>query len=721
MRKLLRLTWLAILLAWGGNSPLLGQLDTLTIAGPVHGIDLTPYFEVLVDSTDRMDLSAARQAESSRYRPLDSLSMPLPLTHRLWARATLRSRSPQSLKTLLFTSTSDSMAMYLFGGDSILHYRTGNYVPWRERVSQIGAPSWFPITFPPDTVLTVYVIMSERVGVGPDFHPRLYDYYRWMYQLLSSNYFVNILLILFAGSFMIMLLYNLIVFAATGTRSYLYYALYLFSILTALYFEMMLDRIPIFSFADYRLNRITGLLGLNGAVMFYLMFGRSFIETDRLTPQWDRVLKGLIVIRLIFALSGSIMIAGDWRGDLVLDASITWYGIESLTLLVYFVWLARSGSRVVWFFVVGSILVFGGGFMPVLMARQFGWALDAGQVLLPALMLEVLVFSLGLGYKMRNQQRDKLSAERVLNQELQKVNTAFGRFVPHEFIQSLGHESVIDVKLGDQVEKTVTVLFSDIRDYTTLAEDMTPAENFRFLNGYLGRMGPIIQQHGGFVNQYYGDGIMALFLNDPTDALQASVEMLCELQGYNADRENKGRQPIRIGVGLHTGPLMLGIIGDTLRMEASVVSDTVNTASRMEGLTKHFGVSLLLSDATRAAIQARAQKSDRTMPDASAAFGLRLLGNVLVKGRRRPLRVYECFDGDPPLQRDRKAATADEFEAGLQAYLRGDFARALRAWESVWQGLPGDPPTHHYVTLAQRYLTEGTPEHWDGVEVMLMK
>ena len=157
--------------------------------------------------------------------------------------------------------------------------------------------------------------------------------------------------------------------------------------------------------------------------------------------------------------------------------------------------------------------------MPVVLASQLGWTLQPAKFLLPALTLEILVFSLGLGYKIRRQQRDKPVAERSLNQELTKINTAFGRFVPHEFIQSLGHESVIQVKLGDQVEKTVTVLFSDIRDYTSLAEDMSPAENFRFLNGYLGRMGPIIQQHGGFVNQYYGDGIMALFLNEAEDAL----------------------------------------------------------------------------------------------------------------------------------------------------------------------------------------------------------
>ena len=110
------------------------------------------------------------------------------------------------------------------------------------------------------------------------------------------------------------------------------------------------------------------------------------------------------------------------------------------------------------------------------------------------MLLEILVFSLGIGYKMRRQQREKLEAERDLNRELSKINTAFGRFVPHEFISSLGYDSVVDVKLGDQVKKEVTVLFSDIRGYTTLSEQMTPAENFRFLNAYLGQLGPVIQQ-----------------------------------------------------------------------------------------------------------------------------------------------------------------------------------------------------------------------------------
>ena len=169
------------------------------------------------------------------------------------------------------------------------------------------------------------------------------------------------------------------------------------------------------------------------------------------------------------------------------------------------------------------------------------------------------------------------------------------------FLKTLGRESILDVSLGDQVEKNVTVFFSDIRDYTSLSEQLTPQQNFLFLNNYLGRVGPIIKTNRGFVNQYYGDGIMALFMdansgiNSPKDSVLAALEMHRELYQYNQERIEKNRIPINIGIGIHTGPLMLGVIGDEKRMDVGVVSDAVNTAARMEGLTKHYGSTTIVS------------------------------------------------------------------------------------------------------------------------------
>ena len=176
---------------------------------------------------------------------------------------------------------------------------------------------------------------------------------------------------------------------------------------------------------------------------------------------------------------------------------------------------------------------------------------------------------------------------------LNGIHKATSKFVPSQFIKSVGRESITDVTLGDHVEKEVTVLFSDIRAYTQLAEAMTPQQNFKFVNSYVGKMGPLIQNNNGFVNQYLGDGIMALFPNSAKDALQAAIDMQKGIQQYNIKRIEDGKKAIAAGIGLHTGSLVMGIIGDINRNDTAIIADTVNTASRMEGVTNITALILL--------------------------------------------------------------------------------------------------------------------------------
>ncbi|RQH20527.1 adenylate/guanylate cyclase domain-containing protein [Okeania hirsuta] len=121
--------------------------------------------------------------------------------------------------------------------------------------------------------------------------------------------------------------------------------------------------------------------------------------------------------------------------------------------------------------------------------------------------------------------------------------------MPNDFLRFLGRERITEVNLGDQAEQEVTVVFQISGDYTTFAESMTPEENFRFVNAFHKRMGPIIQQHGGFVNQYLGDAIMAIFPKSPEKALKAAIGMQQTLRYYNKLRAKKGRKAIRIGIG----------------------------------------------------------------------------------------------------------------------------------------------------------------------------
>ena len=302
--------------------------------------------------------------------------------------------------------------------------------------------------------------------------------------------------------------------------------------------------------------------------------------------------------------------------------------------------------------------------------------------------------------------RDELLSRIKTHLNLNRIHKASGKFVPFEFLRSIGRESITDVRLGDQAEKLVTVMFSDIRNYTTLAETMSPSENFQFVQSLNARMGPIIQAQHGFVNQYLGDAIMAIFPSRPADALQAAVQMQENLRRYNQERSGKKRKPIQIGIGMQTGSLIMGVIGDDHRMDAATISDTVNTASRIESLTKYYGASILLTQDSLA----RIEKPEN--------FHLRYLGQVQVKGKNERVGLMECFDGDEPEQAEKKLATLEIFQEGLDRYLGKDFSGALNAFQQVLQENPGDKVAQHFQVKAVHYMNEPAPEDWTGVEMM---
>jgi len=213
--------------------------------------------------------------------------------------------------------------------------------------------------------------------------------------------------------------------------------------------------------------------------------------------------------------------------------------------------------------------------------------------------------------------------------DLKKLTEANQRFVPKEFLRFLGKDTITDVQLGDQVQQCMTVLFADIRSFTTLSESMTPPENFNFLNTYLGYMEPVIRKHGGFVDKFIGDSIMALFGENPENAIDAALEMHERLVDFNSLMMQFGRKPITIGAGIHTGNLMLGVVGGEGRMETTVISDSVNLASRLEGLTREYQAGVIISETSLNKLF----NKDK--------YQYRLLDTVKVKGRQEAVSIYE--------------------------------------------------------------------------------
>lgn len=270
-----------------------------------------------------------------------------------------------------------------------------------------------------------------------------------------------------------------------------------------------------------------------------------------------------------------------------------------------------------------------------------------------------------------------------------RTRKAIGRFVPREFLRLLGRDQVADVRLGDQVEREVSVLFSDIRDFTKLCESLSPDDTFRFINRCLERLGPEVRAHGGFIDKYIGDAIMALFPAGGVEALRAAIAMQKAVDAFNA--EEPLALPLAIGIGVHRGKTMLGTIGEEERMEATVVSDTVNVASRLEGLTKAFGARVIVSGA---------------LVEHARGIGLTLrpLGHVALKGRGIPVEVFEVLDADADGLRWAKVASLDTFAEAVALHEAGRDEEARVLFNRVLERCPED-------RAAQHFLGEASHEH----------
>ncbi len=283
------------------------------------------------------------------------------------------------------------------------------------------------------------------------------------------------------------------------------------------------------------------------------------------------------------------------------------------------------------------------------------------------------------------------------------------RFIPREFLEMLERKSLADVKLGDHMQREMTVFFSDIRDFTQLSERLTPQENFSFLTSYLRNVTPIIRARGGFVDKYLGDGVMALFPGGSVDAVQAAVDLGQQIARYNHGRRMAGYAPIKIGTGLHRGTLMLGTIGAEDQMQTTVIADAVNLASRIEGMTKTFGVNLLLSGSVV-----------ENLP-ADHPFRLRPLGAVRAKGKTSAVEIFECYDNDAHELVEHKDKMKSQFAAGMAEYRKGMLLTAGRIFSRIAEICPDDTVAAYFRDRCTLSVVRERAGPWDGAEHLEIK
>lgn len=312
----------------------------------------------------------------------------------------------------------------------------------------------------------------------------------------------------------------------------------------------------------------------------------------------------------------------------------------------------------------------------------------------------LLAFVLSIAVALGRHFRRTLVELDIKNAQLQRFNEAANRFVPAELLNLIGRDSVVDVERGDQRQLELTVMFSDVRGFTTLAEARTPGETMELINRYLQFMEDHVHEHEGAIGSFLGDGVMALYYGGADKAVRSAIAQLDALDDFNAEQVNRGDTPIQIGIGFNTGKLMLGTVGGQDRLDCSVIGDAVNLAARIEGLTKRYGATILISQSTYDRLE------DRT------ALRLRAVDRVVVKGKTEPMTLYEVIDGLPDDVAAQRVASLSAWDEARGRYMEKQFDEARAGFLPLAEG--GDVAAQLYADRCLQLAKLGEIPDWDG-------
>eukprot|EP01087_Luapelamoeba_hula_P001116 TRINITY_DN1085_c0_g1_i1.p1 TRINITY_DN1085_c0_g1~~TRINITY_DN1085_c0_g1_i1.p1 ORF type:complete len:931 (+),score=139.04 TRINITY_DN1085_c0_g1_i1:1174-3966(+) len=291
--------------------------------------------------------------------------------------------------------------------------------------------------------------------------------------------------------------------------------------------------------------------------------------------------------------------------------------------------------------------------------------------------------------------------------KLEHLERVLSVFVPREFQELISPGGVERVELGDAVCKSITILFSDIRDFTSLTERMYVNQVMEFINNYLAFALPPMFTEGGFVDKFIGDAIMAIFAHgnqqdQAVRAVRAAVNTMHQLDFRNETCE---WQHVETGIGINTGKTIMGVVGTETRMEPTVLGDAVNLASRTESLCKKYGARILITQNTREAMQAGEEE-----------FMMRLVDHVTVKGKSAPVRLYEVINGDRVDVRESKERILETWGEGMELFLAAQFEAALNKFQQCLAQREDDKPALLYVNRCQELVaSDCVITNWDGV------
>lgn len=296
-----------------------------------------------------------------------------------------------------------------------------------------------------------------------------------------------------------------------------------------------------------------------------------------------------------------------------------------------------------------------------------------------------------------------------------KARKMLGQYVSPAVLNDLIEQEGAFVKAEVGAKERLTILFSDIRGFTSLSENLEAEQVVELLNIYLSKMVDIIFANRGTLDKFIGDAVMAFWgapirVDDHAKrCVKAGFEMTRGMRGLNREFVEKGYPELRVGIGVHTGEVVLGNIGSEKKLDYTIIGDHVNLTSRMEGLTKSYGCDMLISEST--------------YRELNGSFPCRVIDNVRVKGKEEPIKIYSvlALDSDPKEELERKRKMAGFFDTAFDHYMNRNFVDAMKMYTKASGFQKTDKVSEIFVQRCRDYIEHPPPDNWDGVFTMTTK
>ncbi|MEM7016195.1 MAG: adenylate/guanylate cyclase domain-containing protein [Pseudomonadota bacterium] len=713
--KLLGLCFLLIL-----NTASIAETKTLILNEDIDSQNLFEFLEVLEEGPDdtwtieevlqRQDLF-----ESAQTKTLDEQDTILPVAYarmskKYWFRFKVQNlynrplswyllfdAHPITLKFFRVDPQGNILALGEAGLDQPTSKRSIKYSRPLTKVSTLpNSEHWIYILSHHDLTLTDPRPLVGRFAVLSSSGLLARTHYAWLVGLLL-------------GGIAVIGLYNLLLFFFIRENVYLYYVAYIAAFCSVATLGGGAWRLYFFQENAISHNYLlVGTFLVACLIISIFRFAQAFLKTHDYSPRLHRLLYVLmgsclfgsvLTVVVFLRLSSDSMLFDSLSVNLTVVSlllALLW-GIGLLSLPLIGAWVWWRGFKPARFYVLAWSL-------PILAIALLGinvWAgfLSAklmGELPMVAFLLETLLLSFALGDRFK-----------ILGEEKAATQQLLGKVVSPAIADELMAK---EVKLGGE-QREATILFSDIRGFTTLSENRSPEEVLQLLNEYLSEVSAVIDRNHGVVDKYVGDEVMALFgapLQRPDDAANAvrtALEMRETLIRLNQGFRERDMPEIGVGVGINTGLVVAGNMGSEQRLNYTVIGDSVNLASRLEGLTKQYGVELVVSESTNA-----------VAPD----FIYRELDKVRVKGKLEPVKIYEVMGA----QKAVPEAILQEVEAhhaALKLFQAQSWQDAQVAFTELREQYPQTRLYQLYQERIAAYLEAPPDADWDGVYTLQEK